>query len=174
MFVGVRNVCFDFVTRQMLRQAFVATLFLLATNMLRNDRLLFWLFEPRLVDRLSQTFSSIGRVVAKINPQLIRIVQITFATPGKRPGDQLFDLELEFFLLLFEFFDLQFKRLALAVKFVDRVRLRFDQAGFFVDRASLFVDHTGLFVDQRLTGGQIVGDRFSLAGSVMHVNIVTF
>ncbi len=124
VFFLVRNFRFDFVTRQMFGQAFATTFFLFATHMLRNDRLSF--FDARLVDCLGQTFGRIGRVVAKVDLQLIRIVQIPFAPPGKRPGDEFFDLQLEFFLLLFELFDLQFKLLALAVKFIDRVRMRLD------------------------------------------------
>ena len=114
MLLLIGNRRFDFVSRQMLRQAFVATFFLLATHVLRDDGLL--LFEVRLVDRLGQALGCVGRVVAKIDQQLIRIAQVAFATPAKRP----FDLQLELFLLLLECFDL-------AMQVADRVRLRFDQ-----------------------------------------------
>ena len=122
MFLLVRSFRFDFVSRQMLRQALVAALFLLATHVLRNDGLL--LFQVHLVDRLGQAVRRVRRIVAKINQQLIRIAQVAFATSAKRPLDQQLDLQLELFLFLLECFDFELKLFALAVQLVDRVRLR--------------------------------------------------
>ncbi|MCH8048221.1 MAG: hypothetical protein IID44_31385 [Planctomycetes bacterium] len=93
MLLLIGNRRLDFVSRQMLRQAFVAALFLLATHVRRDDGLL--LFEVRFVDRLGQALGGVGRIVAKINQQLIRIAQVAFATPTKRPLDQQLDLQLE-------------------------------------------------------------------------------
>ena len=151
MLLLIGNRRLDFVSRQMLRQAFVAALFLLATHMRRDDGLL--LLEARLVDCLGQALGRVGRVVAEINQQLIRVAQIAFATTGKRPLDQQLDLQLKFFLFLFEFFDFELKLLALAVQFVDRVRLGLDQTG-------LLVEHAGLLFEQRLARRQVVGNRF--------------
>ena len=151
LFLGVRRFCFDLVTRQVLRQTLVATLSLLATHMF-GDHLL-RLFDARFVDRLGQAVDRVGRVVAKLEQQLVRIVQITLATPGKRSLDKQFDLEPKLFLLLFECFDL-------ALKVIDRMGLGFDQTGLFMDRGSLFIDHGSLFFDQHLARGQIAWDRF--------------
>ena len=64
------------------------------------------LFEVRLVDRLGQALGCVGRIVAEIDQQLIRVAQVAFATLAKRPLDQQLDLQLELFLLLLECFDL--------------------------------------------------------------------
>ena len=113
--VGHRG--FDFVTRQMLRQLFVARLLrgLFATLVLGHDRF-------GLLDGVGQTVRRVGHFgrIAEVDLQLIRIFEVAFAAFAKRLLQQFADRELLLGALLFEFRD----RLAL---FADRLRQFADQ-----------------------------------------------
>ena len=87
----------------------------------------------RLCDRRSQPAGRIGRVerIAKIDLQLIRIMEVTFAPPSERPLQKFGDRQLQRLLIFLE----------------------------LSDRRGLRIDRLHKLLNQRLACFEVVGNR---------------